>query len=40
MSYIMFPDLTTFAVSVLVVIALATPYLLVKYVVRHRRATG
>lgn len=38
MNYIMFPDLTTFAFSVLVVLALATPYLLVQYVMRHRRA--
>ena len=27
MEYIVFPDLTTFAFSVLVVLALATPYL-------------
>jgi hypothetical protein len=36
MKYIVFPDLTTFAFSVLVVLALATPYLLVQYVIRHR----
>jgi hypothetical protein len=38
MRYIVFPDLTTFAFSVLVVLALATPYLLVQYVLRQRRA--
>ena len=38
MSYIALPDLTTFAFSVLVVLALAMPYFLVQYVVRHRKA--
>lgn len=37
MKYIVLPDLTTFAFSVLVVLALATPYLLVQYLMRHRR---
>jgi hypothetical protein len=37
MKYLVFPDLTTFAFSVLVVMALATPYLLVQYVMRHRK---
>ena len=37
MKYIVFPDLTTFAFSVLVVVALATPYLIVQYVMRHRK---
>ena len=32
------PDLTMFAVSVLLVMALATPYFLVRYVIRHRKA--
>ena len=38
MKYIVFPDLTTFAFSVLLVVALATPYLLVQYLIRHRNA--
>jgi hypothetical protein len=38
MKFIAVPDLTTFAVSVLIVMALATPYLLVRYLVRHRDA--
>lgn len=37
MQYIAIPDLTTFVTSVLVVMALATPYLLVRYVIRHRK---
>lgn len=37
MQVIAIPDLTTFAVSVLLVMALATPYFLVRYVIRHRR---
>jgi hypothetical protein len=32
------PDPTTFATFVLLVIALATPYLLVRYLVHHRNA--
>jgi hypothetical protein len=32
------PDLTTVAFTVLLVIALATPYLVVRYLVRHRNA--
>jgi len=39
MKFIAIPDLTTFALSVLVVMALATPYFLVRYLVRHRNAT-
>jgi hypothetical protein len=39
MKLIAFPDLTTFAVSVLLVMALATPYFLVRYVIRHRKVT-
>ena len=38
MKFFAIPDLTTFALSVLVVMALATPYLLVRYLVRHRNA--
>lgn len=38
MTFFAIPDLTTLAVSVLVVMALATPYLLVRYLVRHRDA--
>jgi hypothetical protein len=38
MTYIAVPDLTTFAVSVLLVMALAMPYLFVRYVTRHRKA--
>ena len=38
MNFIAVPDLTTFAVSVLLVMALATPYFLVRYVMRHRNA--
>jgi hypothetical protein len=37
MNFIALPDLTTFVVSVIVVMALATPYFLVRYVVRHRK---
>ena len=37
MKFIAVPDLTTLAVSVLLVMALATPYFLVRYVIRHRR---
>jgi hypothetical protein len=37
MTYIAVPDLTTFAVSVLLVMALATPYFLVRYLMRHRK---
>jgi hypothetical protein len=37
MNFIAVPDLTTFAVSVLLVLALATPYFLVRYLTRHRR---
>ena len=38
MQYIAIPDLTTFATSMLLVIALATPYFLVRYLMRHRKA--
>jgi hypothetical protein len=38
MKFIAIPDLTTFAVSVLLVLALATPYLVVRYLMRHRNA--
>jgi hypothetical protein len=37
MEYIAIPDLTTFAVAVILVMAMATPYFLVRYVVRHRK---
>jgi hypothetical protein len=36
MKYIAMPDPTTLAFSVLLVLALATPYLLVRYLMRHR----
>jgi hypothetical protein len=38
MKFLAVPDLTTFALSVLIVMALATPYLLVRYLIRHRSA--
>ena len=39
MKFIAIPDLTTFAFSVLLVLALATPYLVVRYLTRHRTGT-
>jgi hypothetical protein len=35
MKFVAIPDMTTFAFSLLIVIALMTPYLLVRYVMRH-----
>ena len=39
MEYIAMPDVTTIAFSVLLVLALATPYLVVRYLTRHRTGT-